>query len=179
MTDAPEQRPRLAREARALFELFAVCGLAITQPLLDLFGRAVEQFALRGASAAQIVVFALGVTTLPALGLWMAELVSSLAGARARRAVHVGLLGGLTVVGLVQAARPIVTGPPLFVLGLGVGGLAIVGYLRVAAVRLWLSFAAVAPIGFLALFLVASPTADLLHDRARPRRWRSLRRRPW
>ena len=61
------------REVRAFGELLALCGFAITQPLLELFGRGTEQFALRGASGAQIVLFGLAVTLLPATAAWWAS----------------------------------------------------------------------------------------------------------
>jgi hypothetical protein len=152
------------REARALLELFALCGFAITQPILDLFGQSVDQFALRGASDRHIVGFGVLVTFAPAVGLWVLEVVSSVFRHRVRRVVHVTLLGLLVAATVVQAARPLATGPVLFTVAGLVGAAAAFGYVRARAARVWLSFAAVAPVGFLALFLLASPTADLLRD---------------
>lgn len=153
-------------EVRTGIELFALCGFAITQPLLDLFGRGFEQFALRGASAAQIVAFAVGITVVPTLSLWAAEVLVGLASRRARRVTHIGLVVLLVGAFVVQAARPLSTGPALAVLALLVGLVAAAGYVRVPAVRMWLGFAALAPLGFLGLFLVASPTSDLLTEEA-------------
>jgi hypothetical protein len=152
------------RDARALVELFALCGFAITQPLLDLFGRAVEQFALRQASAGQIVGFAVAVTVLPALGLWLVELLVGLVNRRARRVLHLGLVAVLVGAVVVQAARPLVTGPGLAAIALLAGVAAVALLVRVRAAKIWLSFAAVAPLGFLGLFVVASPTSDLISD---------------
>jgi hypothetical protein len=152
------------RDARAFVELFALCGFAITQPLLDLFGKGVEQFALRQASPGQIVGFGIGVALAPALGLWLLELGVGIVSQRARRLVHLVVLALLVGAVVVQAARPVVTGPGLAVVALATGILAVVALLRFRAVRLWLSFAAVAPVGFLGLFLVASPAADLMAD---------------
>jgi hypothetical protein len=150
---------------RAFVELLALCAFAFAQPLLDVFGRGVEQFALRGASPAQIVAFAVAVALGPALGLWALELAASLFGARVRRVVHLGWIAALTAVIVVQAARPLLTGPPLFALAALAGGLAVAAYLRFArAATTWLAFAAAAPVGFVLLFLFASPTGDLLHD---------------
>jgi hypothetical protein len=155
---------------RAFVELFALCGFAITQPLLDVFGRGVEQFAFRGASPAQIVLFGVAVTFLPALGLWVAETAVSLVlGERAGRIVHLALLGGLVAVFVMQAARPLGNGIPLVVGALLVGVVAGAAYQRSRAVPLWLAFAAVAPLGFLVLFLTSSSTARLLSaDEALP-----------
>jgi hypothetical protein len=45
----------IRREGRAFVELLAAWGFAIAQPLLDVFGRAPEQFAFRAAQPATIV----------------------------------------------------------------------------------------------------------------------------
>jgi hypothetical protein len=161
-----EPRPAAAAPGRlrSLVELFALCGFAISQPLLDLFGRSVEQFALRGASAPQIVGFGLAVTALPALGLWLVELAVGLASTRGRVVLHRGVLGALVAMFVLQAARPLATGVALAGLAVvaAMGGVLV--HARSAPVRLWLRYAAVAPLGFLGLFLLSSPTADLLRD---------------
>ena len=46
-------------------ELLALCGLAVTQPLLDLYGRNPEQFVGR-AGLGDATLFALAVATVPA-----------------------------------------------------------------------------------------------------------------
>ncbi len=161
---APASPRRGRREVRAFGELFALCGFAITQPLLDLFGRGTEQFALRGASAAQIVLFALGVTVLPATTAWVGEVLVGLVSERGRQVVHVTAVVVLTATVVVQAARPLAVGAPLLALAGVAGAVAAVAYARWSVVRVWLAFAALAPIGFLGLFLVASPTSELLGD---------------
>ena len=148
---------------RAFVELFALCGFALTQPLLDVFGRGVEQFAFRGASPAQIVLFGLAVTFLPALGLWLVEMAVRLVlGVRPAAWVHLVFIVVLVAVFVMQAARPLGNGIPLVVgavlLGVGAG----VAYARFPAVHLWLAFAALAPLGFLFLFLTSSSTSRLL-----------------
>jgi hypothetical protein len=162
--ETPPALSRWRREARAFGELLALCGFAITQPLLELFGRGTEQFALRGASGAQIVLFGLAVTLLPATAAWVGELVVGLVSHGLRAILHVAALAVLVGAVIVQAARPLAVGVPLLAMAFAGAALAAYGYRRVRAVRIWLGFAALAPIGFLALFLVASPTADLLHD---------------
>ena len=148
---------------RSFIELFAMCGFALTQPLLDVFGRGVEQFAFRGASPAQIIVFGLAITFLPALGLWLAEVaVAAVLGRRAGTALHVAFLVVLVIVFVIQAARPLSNGL-LLLIGAGLVGLAAgVAYQRLPAVRIWLAFAALAPVGFLVLFLTSSSTSRLL-----------------
>ena len=153
-------------ESRRFVEVFALCGFAFTQPLLDLFGRAVEQFALRAASPVEIVGFAVAVTVLPAAALSIGGALTSALGRRVRTAVHALVLAGLVGATVVQAARPLATGPPLFALAVVVAVAGVAAYVRFAAVRLWLAFAALAPLGFLALFLLTSPSADLLREGA-------------
>ena len=159
---ASEGGPR-SHPFRAFIELFALCGFAFTQPLLDIFGRGVEQFAFRGASPFQIILFGVAVTVLPALGLWLAEvLVAAVLGPRAGAAVHLAFIVGLVAVFVIQAARPLGNGV-LLVLGAVVLGVAAAfAYRRVPAVRMWLAFAALAPLGFLLLFLTSSSTSRLL-----------------
>ena len=52
--------------ARAFVELLAMTGLAVAQPLLDVFGRAPEAFTTRDADRGDLVAFALLVTLVPA-----------------------------------------------------------------------------------------------------------------
>jgi hypothetical protein len=163
-TSPARSGPEPPGPVRALVELFAMCGFASTQPLLDVFGRSVEQFAVSGASAAQIVLFALGLTFLPALGLWAAELAVGLFGERPRHVLHQVWIALLATVFVVQAARPLATGLLLLAVALVAAGLAVLAYRRLVVVRMWLTFAALAPAGFLLLFLFASPTARLLRD---------------
>jgi hypothetical protein len=54
------------RALRSYAELFALAGLAITQPVLDVFGRAPDFFVYREASRAGLVAFAVLVAVLPA-----------------------------------------------------------------------------------------------------------------
>jgi hypothetical protein len=148
---------------RSFIELFALCGFAIAQPLLDVFGRGVEQFAFRGASPTDIVLFGLVVTFLPALGLWLAEsAVRLLFGTAAADWTHRAFLAVLVAIFVMQAARPLGVGVPLVVGAALFGVAAAVAYARFPAVRMWLAFAALAPLGFLLLFLTSSSTSRLL-----------------
>jgi hypothetical protein len=90
-----------------------------------------------------------------------AELPTTLLGPRVRRVFHTLLLALLVWALAVQAARVLVDGVVLLVAAAAVAIAAAALYRRFRAVQLWLAFAAVAPIVFLALFLLASPTARL------------------
>lgn len=140
-------------------------GLAVVQPLLDLFGSNPEFFVFKRSGVAEIIAFAL----LVGIGLPLLLLVpETLAWATARHRVQVvvhsglvGLLGGLY--GLVLA-RQLASGSDLVALGaftlLGVA--AALAEARLAAAALVARYLALGPIVFVALFLGASPTARLL-----------------
>jgi hypothetical protein len=153
---------RVRREVRAFVELFALSGFAIAQPLLDLFGRAPHQLAFRGAEGVDVVLFAAGVVLLAPLVLWLVAVPSNLAGARVRRVVHVVLLSVLVWAFAVQVLRPLGDGLPLMAAAVACAGAGAFLYLRFAATRLWLAFAALAPIVFAALFLLTSPASRLI-----------------
>jgi hypothetical protein len=152
------------REGRAFVELLAVWGFAIAQPLLDVFGRAPDQFVFRAAEPATIVAFAVVVTLAGPIGLWLVEVAAGLVHQRARQVLHLVFLGGLVAAFVVQAARPLADGLVLYALGAASGAAAVIAYRRFAVVRAWLAFAALAPVAFIGLFLLTSPTSRLLDD---------------
>jgi Sulfatase len=154
----------IRREGRAFVELLAVWGFALAQPLLDVFGRAPQQFAFRGAEPATIVAFALVVALAGPLALWLVEVVAGLVHQRARQVLHLVFLGGLVAAFVVQAARPLADGLVLYALGAAGSAAAVVAYQRVEAVRAWLAYTALAPVAFVGLFLLTSPTSRLLND---------------
>src|SRR5918999_6274648 len=104
MTSAAPDAPSFRRPPLTAFlELLALTGFAVAQPLLDVFGRAPEQFAFRDASRPVIIAFGFLVALAPAVGLFLVELVVGLiAGARLRTALHLALLGGLGALAVIQ-----------------------------------------------------------------------------
>jgi hypothetical protein len=150
------------REGAAFVEIFALSGFAVAQPLLDLFGRNPSQFLFRDAQTPGIVLFALSIVLAVPLALWSVEALVGLVSAPARRVAHLTIAAVLIWVFAVQAGRSWVSGPPLMALAVVVAAIGTVLVARAAAARLWLRFAAVAPIAFLALFLFASDTATLV-----------------
>ncbi|MCZ7531337.1 MAG: sulfatase-like hydrolase/transferase [Acidimicrobiia bacterium] len=160
---SPAER-RAVSELRAFLEIFALCGFAIAQPVLDVFGKAPSEFVFRGAGAADIVVFGLIVTFVPALILWVIEAVVGLVNRRARRWAHtafLAVLAGLFVLLLVKEASGL-RGLLLAVLALAAGAGFGYLYLRVESTRTWLAYASIAPLLFLGLFLFSSPVSKLL-----------------
>jgi hypothetical protein len=155
----------------AAAELFALCGIAIAQPILDVFGRAPEVFIEAHASRADLWWFALTVALAPPLALTAVELiVGAVGGWRGRRGVHlifVGTLGALIAVRAMRLALG-TQGPLLLVVAIVVGVLLLVLRARFDGLRQWLVYAAFAPLLFAGSFLFASPAHSLAQplDRA-------------
>lgn len=149
---------------RSFLELFALAGLAITQPLLDVFGDAPEFFVFRDAGRAELIAFAVIVAVAPAAALWAVEQLIGLFGPRPRRAVHLVLLGLLVALFVMGAAKQadLATGVLLLAAGAAGAVLAVVAYRRWAAVQSWVRILAVAPLLFVGVFLLSSPAAALL-----------------
>jgi len=147
---------------RCLAELVALTGFALAQPLLSVFGQAPDQFALRGASSEQIIAFGLAVIALPPLGLWIFELGVGAVRDELRGVIHRVL--SVTLVGLVLVQLIPRSVPRPLAVGLATAGgvAAVAARQRWEAVRIWLVYAAVGPLAFLGLFLLASPTGALL-----------------
>ncbi len=160
------ERQRLSALEELSFgaELVALCGLAIAQPVLDVFARSPEWFAYRGARAGDIVLFALLVTVLPPLLLWALLAPVRLVSRPLRRGLHLVALGGLTAVLLLQGLRTsLAWGASLTVIvAFGLGALVAVLYPAVRAVRSWVLALSIAPLVFIALFLGNSATGDLV-----------------
>ncbi|MDQ3384787.1 MAG: sulfatase-like hydrolase/transferase [Actinomycetota bacterium] len=147
---------------RPLLELLALTGMAVAQPVLDVFARGADTLVARGVGPLDIVVFTIAVVLGPPVLLWGIELLVGLVSPSLARWLHlafVALLGGVLAV---LAAKEL-TGfehRGLLASGvLGAGALTLVA--RLAAVRLWLRYLAVAPLAFAALFLFASPVTRL------------------
>jgi hypothetical protein len=94
-------RPRLW----AFFELFALCGFAIAQPLLDVTGQSPDVFLFRRADRLDIVALVLGLLLLPPLVMWGCEVVVGLVSERLGRYLHLALVAGLVSLVAIQVAR--------------------------------------------------------------------------
>jgi hypothetical protein len=157
------RRPAWRTEGRYALELAGLAGLAIAQPVLDVFGRSPETFVALDATRVDIVAFGVLVAFGPAVALWLLALLARPFGEaprRAAQAVAVGFLGALLAALLARSAD--LPRTAVAVLAAATGLALGIGHARAAAVRSWLAFASPAPVVFLALFLFVSPVAGLL-----------------
>jgi hypothetical protein len=149
-----------------LLVILALTGLAVAQPLLDLFGKNPEFFVAKDASARDVVLFGVAVTFLLPAALMAVEVVALLISRRLGRIVHsifVGLLGtalGLTVV------RQLGFDATVVVLGLGIvaGVVLAVGERRWHGLQMALHLLAVAPLLFLGFYLAFSSSSRLIWE---------------
>jgi hypothetical protein len=152
------------REARAVLELLAATGFAITQPILSVFGRSADVFINRDATSAQIVAFALVVALVPTFGLWLVELVTGLVNRTARDWLHVGFISALAALFGLQLLKKVFSleGVIVVIGGLVLGALFGWLYVKVKLTRFWLEVASFAPLMFVVLFLVSSSVTSLV-----------------
>ncbi len=152
------------QELRFLLELLGLGGLAVAQPLLDLFGRSVDEFIFVGAEAADVVAFALIVAFAAPVALWAVAWPTRLVGPRARLTVHRAELLVLLML------LPLVWFDRLDLLGdsarLAAAAAIAVGLLvlemRYEPVRRWARYLAVLPAALALWFVLLAPTAALV-----------------
>ena len=90
---------------RSFLELVGLSGIAITQPVLDSFGRGGDIFVARGAGFIDIIAFALAVAVLPSLLVTVIEVLAGLIDPRLARAVHAVAVAALLTVIAIQILR--------------------------------------------------------------------------
>ena len=148
--------------------VFVLTGFAIAQPLYDLLGRNAEFFVAHRLGAPGILALAatlsFGLPALLVLMEWLAGTISL----RLRRAVHVVIV--FLLVALILA--PVLarwTGSPIaaYAAVLFVSALAgAAAYMRIAAVRAFVSLLSPGIVAFPVLFLVMSPVSALVWPRS-------------
>jgi hypothetical protein len=147
----------------AALHLAALSSFALAQPLFDLLSRNAEFFAVRGSGRWDIVLFGLGVVVVPPLVLVALEAVAGLAHRQAATAVHLFLVAALAAVVCLGAVDTWGAADGALLAGAGVAGLGVAAlYARARPARMLLSVLGAAPLVFLALFLLVSPTSRLV-----------------
>lgn len=148
----------------AFVELFALSGVAITQPYLDLVGRNSEVLVTHDASWFTAGALALLVALVPAAVAVFAEWLVGLVSERAVPWLHAALCGGLIAVLVVQVVKPRTSFGPRLLLASAIVAAVVAGTLvfRYRLVRTFLHWLALAAAVFVPLFLFASPATDVL-----------------
>ena len=174
--DGPARVPAWRRVARRLhlreigrhnaLVLLALWGLAVAQPVLDLFGKNPEFFVANSLSKEELVAFGVLVALGIPLALVVVEVVAYLVHPRVGLAVHVALVFGLGALFGLYLARQLGVGSDVLSVAAAVaaGGLVLYGERRVAGVRMGLHYLAFAPLVFLAAFLLFSSSSKLLSE---------------
>ncbi len=154
------------RELRTFIELFALTGLAVTQPALDLLGNNASLFITLRTSALGTVALVLIIVVVPATILWAAEVAVGLVLPRIRPYVHALIAAGVVTMIAIEVLKKQTSMPTLRILTLAVPAGLIGGFLvlRVEIARLFLRYLAFAPVVFAGLFLFASPVTAVVFD---------------
>jgi Sulfatase len=157
-------RSILKRELWWFLELVALTSFVIAQPLLDVIGRSPDFLLFRQADSRDIVLLAVAITLVPPMVLWGIAVPAGLLGRPAQRAVHLVLVAGLFGLLALEVAKKLlpVRGPALAALGVLAGLCGGLLHVKRPAFRVWLRFLWPAPLVFLLMFLLLSPTAQLL-----------------
>ncbi len=152
------------REVGAFLELFALCGVAIAQPTLDIFQQNADFLLSRRTTVQEAVAFAVLFIVVPALVLWTVEVLIGLVLPSARRWVHAGF--GAVLVGIIAVELlKRVTGAGVTVLLVAGAICGVVGgvlMLRLAIVRTFLRYLSVAPPVFGLLFVFSSAVTPVI-----------------
>lgn len=155
---------RWTGEGRRLLQVMALAGVAVTQPVLDVFGRSTETFVFRGVGRAEMVAFALLVAVVPSVALWAIGVVTRILGPRVRELVHLATLGGLAAVAVVVALALAEgwRGGAAAAAAIGVGAAVAVLVHRSRAFGRFVAWLALLPAVAVASFLFVSPASSIV-----------------
>lgn len=162
-SDAAPDRA-LSGAAGRLLVLFALTGFAISQPLLSVLGANPTVFTFHKVTGWTIVWIALAIALVPPLALWGLELAASALSPGLGRALHLGFVGLLAALTVVQVAKAAGASAPWLVapLALAAGAGFALAYHRIGTVATWVRFASPLPLLAVGLFVLSSPTSTLL-----------------
>ena len=146
------------------FVILGLSGLAVAQPLLDLFGRNPEFFVAGRYNTSQIVWFALIVVVVPPLVGIIVVVVASLIGARAGTVAYTAVVAVLATAFALAVLRWLDVDRAVVMITLSVvGGAALTAVVvRTRGGTLFASYLAIVNVLVLASFLFLSPTSALL-----------------
>jgi hypothetical protein len=161
--DRPARR-RLRAEAAYALEILALCGLAVTQPVLDVTGQSPDFFLFHGATRLDIIALVAVVVVVPPLALWGTGALLGLAGSRVRRIAHVVTVAVLVAALAVQVGKHLLPlrGIPLTLAAVAVAAGTTYAYVRWRVPGQLLRVAAAGPVVFIALFALMSPVSAVV-----------------
>ncbi len=162
-----ERAPHAAtgeRPFRRLLELLVLWSFAAAQPLLDVTGRSPETFVFYRVDGFQVVAYALIVLLLVPVVLWAVGTVVAAVSSAVGRVVHAVFAGTLMALIVIQAGKalPAIRGPALVLVAVVVAVAVLVFFARSETSRRFVTYLIPAPLVFALLFLVFSPTAQLV-----------------
>ncbi|WP_162942364.1 sulfatase-like hydrolase/transferase [Desertimonas flava] len=144
--------------------IVGLCGVAIAQPVFTLLGEEPTYFVVHGIEGRRLLWFAIVLIVAPPLALillLMAVRVVSTKGEVWTMTVLVGILTALTIVPAIDREFGLPVGIYVaLTVAIGVG--VALAYTQLEAVRRLVLYFSPAPILFLALFLISSPSSALL-----------------
>jgi hypothetical protein len=162
---APARAWALSWQTAAL-HLFALWGLVVVQPLLDVMAQKGEFFIALEVGGASLAIFVVLFTVLPPLVLLGLELLAGRLRPSLRIGVHLLFVVLLFVLGAIYALTdrfPKESWSLVFG-GIGLGVAATFLYARVQFVRSLLSLLALAPVLFVVLFVFDSPARKVVFE---------------
>ena len=147
--------------------LAALWGLAVVQPLFDVIGQSAEFFAVRDSTRWEIVAFAVGIVLIPPAAILGLEVLAGLVDRRLARCLHLTAVAALVGLLVLEAATGAADGSSAVLVPAAAlaGVVAALLYARYGPVRSLLTVLSVAPLLFLALFLLFSPVGRLVLER--------------
>lgn len=158
---APPGRPGLLLGTAHLAALWA---LAVIQPLLSLLGGNPEFFVARDNTGLQIVAFAILATVVPPLVAGLVEAGLNLISRSARWFLHLGLIGLLFAILVLQFLKQLADGPavPMIIVAVIAGALLAWAYGYRRFVRSLADILTVAPVVILIVFIFFSQSSELI-----------------
>ncbi len=161
---APRARATGERPLRRFLELVVLWSFAAAQPLLDVTGRSPETFVFYRVDGLQVVAYALIVLLVVPVVLWLVVTGVAAVSRTAGRVVYAVVAGTLIALIVIQAGKelPAIRGPALVLVAVVVALAVLVFFARSETSRRFVTYLIPAPLVFALLFLVFSPTAQLV-----------------
>lgn len=141
-----------------------LCGFAVAQPLLDVTGRSPETFLFYRVDGLELVAYALLLVFVPPIVLWLVVAGTARVSPAAGRVAHLVIAGAGVALIAVQSGKKVsdLRGWPLVAVAVVVAAGALILVSKSEIVRTFVRYLTPAPLVFLLLFLLVSPTADLV-----------------